>query len=162
MEKQEIKRAPDYKTLLTWAKKKSVILGDVIPTNKTKYNLLQLLWIYQNVRTIQLKDISPTDFITHQIKPQDESKIHNAKCKKLSHHCKWWLRRIIEEDIDARIYKRIVIANGCLFKWNANPVFVSKPSQVQLYLTFNYYFIYKKILTSYMEAATTIYNLLSI
>ena len=43
---------PDYKTLLAWAKEKGVTLGNVIPTNKAKYDLLQLLWVYQDVGVI--------------------------------------------------------------------------------------------------------------
>ena len=40
LEKQEIKSTPDYKTLLTWAKKKGVTLRNAIPIDKTKYYLL--------------------------------------------------------------------------------------------------------------------------
>lgn len=37
---------PDYKALLAGAKEKKIILEEVIPTNKARYDLLQLLWIY--------------------------------------------------------------------------------------------------------------------
>ena len=85
MERREIKSTPDYKTLLAWAKEKGVTLGDAIPIDKAKHDLLRLLWVYQDVEATQLKDIPPTDLITHRIKPRDESKVHNAKHKKLSH-----------------------------------------------------------------------------
>ena len=64
--------------------------------------------------------------------------------------------------MDAEIYKKIVIANGCLFKWDVNPFFIPKPGQVQFCLIFNYYFIYKNIPTNYMEAAIIVHDLLSI
>lgn len=64
--------------------------------------------------------------------------------------------------MDAGIYKKTIKANGCLFKWNANLVFIFKPGQVQLCLTLNYNFIYGNILASYIKAATIVHNLLSI
>lgn len=58
---------PNYEPLLTWVEEKKTILKDAIFTNKTRYDLLQLLWVYQDVRIVQFKDILPTDFITHRI-----------------------------------------------------------------------------------------------
>ena len=80
----------------------------------------------------------------------------------MSQDCEWWLRRIIEERIDAGIYERTITANGCPFKWNSNPVLVPKPGQVQPPLTFNYHFIYEDIPASHMEAVLTVHDLLSI
>ena len=40
LERCEIKGTPDYKTKLAWNKEKSVTLGDVIPTDKAKHDLL--------------------------------------------------------------------------------------------------------------------------
>ena len=97
---------------------------------------------------IHLKDIPPTDLITHRIQPREGTKIHNAKYKKLSQDREWWLRRIIEEGMDAGMYEKIVTANGCPSKWNANPVFVPKPGQEQPRLTFNYHFIYEDLLAT--------------
>lgn len=39
----------DYETLQVWAKEKNVTLEEAIPTNEAKHNLLQLLWVYQDV-----------------------------------------------------------------------------------------------------------------
>lgn len=78
-----INGTPDYETLLAWAKEKGVTLGEAISTNKAKYDLLQLLWVYQDIGAIQLKDIPPTDLITHRVKPREGTKVHNAKHKKL-------------------------------------------------------------------------------
>lgn len=64
--------------------------------------------------------------------------------------------------MDARIYERIITTNGRPLKWNANPVFVRKPSQIQPRLIFNYHFIFENIPASHMEAVTTVYDLLNI
>lgn len=79
LKKQKIKNTLDYKTLLALAKKKSITLKKTIPINKTNYDLLQLLWVFKDVRVKQLKDISLTNLITHRIKLQKETKIYNAK-----------------------------------------------------------------------------------
>ena len=60
------------------------------------------------------------------------------------------------------MYERMVTANGCLFKWNVNPVLVPKPGQVQPRLLFSYHFIYEDTSASNMEAASTIHDLLNI
>lgn len=91
MERREIKDSLDYETLPAWAKEMNVTLGEAIPTDKAKYDLLQLLWIYQDVGAIHLKGIPPTDLIIHRIKLREETKVHNAKHKKLSQDCEWSL-----------------------------------------------------------------------
>ena len=60
------------------------------------------------------------------------------------------------------MYKRIVIVNGCSSKYNINPVFISKPNQIQSCLIFHYYFIYNNIFTNHMETVIIIHNLLNI
>ena len=49
VEKRKIKDTPNYKTFLAWAKDKGITLGDTIPTDQARYDLLQLIWVYQNV-----------------------------------------------------------------------------------------------------------------
>ena len=111
---------------------------------------------------MQLKDIFPTDLIAYQIKPREGTKVYNAKHKKLSQDCKWWLQHIIEEKMDTRMYERTVTTNSSSFRWNANLLLIFKPGQVQPCLIFNYHFIYKDIPASYIEAATIMHDLLSI
>ncbi len=160
--RREIKDIPDYEALLAWVKKKRVTLGKTILNDKAKFDLLKLLWVYQDVEAITLKDIPLTDLITHRIQLKEGTKIHKVKYQKLSHDLEWWLRRIIEEGMDARMYERTVTANGRPSKWNANLVLMYKPSQVQSRLTFNYHFIYADIPARQIEAATNVHNLLSI
>ena len=113
LERWEIKDKPDYKTLLALAKDKSITLGDPIPTDQVRYDLLQLIWVYQDVRAIHLKDILSTDHIIHWIQLCEEIKIHNAKYKKLSQDHDSWLYFIIEEGMNTKMYKRTFTANGC-------------------------------------------------
>ncbi len=63
--RQDIKDISDYKALLAWAKKKGVTLGEAISNDKAKFDFLKLLWVYQNVEAIMLKDISLTNLITY-------------------------------------------------------------------------------------------------
>lgn len=64
--------------------------------------------------------------------------------------------------MDTGIYERMITTNDSLFKWNTNFILVLKLNQVQLYLTFNYYFIYEEISTSHMKGATTVHKLFKI
>ena len=74
--RREIKDTSDYKVLLAWAKKKGVTLGEAISNDKAKFDLLKLLWIYQDVEAITLKDIPPTDLIIYQMQLKEDTKIH--------------------------------------------------------------------------------------
>ena len=121
-----------------------------------------MIWIYQDVRAIYLKDIPPTQLIIHRIWPCKGTKIHNAKYKKLLQDCEWWLCRIIEESMDVGMYKRTVTANDCLSKWNANLVFIFKPGQKQPQLIINYHLLYENLPASHIEAAANVCNLLGI
>lgn len=67
-----------------------------------------------------------------------------------------------KKKIDAEIYKKTVTINDSLSRQNINLVFISKSVQVKQCLNFNYYFTYKDILISQIEAATTIHDLLNI
>ncbi len=87
--RREIKDTPDYEALLVWAKKKGVTLGEAISNDKAKFDLLKLLWVYQDIEAITLKDIPPTDLITHRIQLKEGTKIHKAKYQKLSQDCEW-------------------------------------------------------------------------
>lgn len=40
LKKREIKDTPDYETLLAWGKDKDITLGNAIPTDQARYNLL--------------------------------------------------------------------------------------------------------------------------
>lgn len=46
LERHKIKDGSDYKTLLIWAKEKRICFGEANPTDKVKYDLLQLLGDY--------------------------------------------------------------------------------------------------------------------
>ncbi len=87
--KQEIKDTPDYKALLAWVKKKGVTLRKAISNDKVKFDLLKLLLVYQDVEAITLKDIPPTDLITHRIQLKEGIKIHKAKYQKLLQDHEW-------------------------------------------------------------------------
>ena len=87
LERREIKDTPDYKTILAWTKEKGVTFGEAIPIEKAKFDLLQLLWVYQDVEAIKLIDIPLIDLITHRIQLKEETKVHRAKYQKLLQDC---------------------------------------------------------------------------
>ena len=72
------------------------------------------------------------------------------------------MSRLIQESMDVEMYEILVMANGCPSTWNALPVFVHKPGQIQRHLTFNYHFIYKDIPANHIEVGINVHNLLSI
>ena len=84
---RKIKDTSDYETLLVWAKYKGITLGDAILTDQARYDLLNLIWVYQDVGAIHLKNFPHTNLISYRIQPREETKIHNAKYKKLSQDC---------------------------------------------------------------------------
>lgn len=68
----------------------------------------------------------------------------------------------MKNGMDVRMYEKIVIANDCSSKWNANPVFIPKLGQLQSRLTFHYHFIYEYIPVSHIEVVVNVHNLLNI
>ena len=49
----------------TYQLERREIKKNAIPRNKAKHDLLQLLWVYQDVRATQLNNIPLTDLITY-------------------------------------------------------------------------------------------------
>ena len=88
LERCDIKDIPDYQILLTWPKEKVITFGEAIPTEKAKFDLLQLLLVYQDIEAIEFKDIPPTDLITYWIQRKEGTKVYRAKYQKLSQDCK--------------------------------------------------------------------------
>ncbi len=63
--RQEIKDISDDIALLAWTKKKRVTLEEANFNEKAKLDLIKLLWVYQNVEAIMLKDIPSKNLIIY-------------------------------------------------------------------------------------------------
>lgn len=105
-------------------------MGEAISNDKARFDLFKLLLVYQDVEAITLKNILPTDLIIDRIQFNEGTKIYKAEYQQLSQDYEWWLCRIIEKSIGARMYEKTVTVNSRLSKLNTNPVFIYKLGQV--------------------------------
>lgn len=65
LKKDQIKKTLYYTSLSAQAQKKELLEKNDIPTNEARYDLLQPLQVYQNVKTGQFKNIPLTNLIIH-------------------------------------------------------------------------------------------------
>ena len=77
--KRELNNSRSYKELKTQIKDEGIILREVILSNKKKYQLLNLIWIYYNINAKEVKEIPPIDLLIYHIIPQQGVKPYKLK-----------------------------------------------------------------------------------
>lgn len=160
--RRQTDRTRSFDTLMEWAKEEGITLGEAIPDNEARLQLLQLIWTYRDVGAKEVKEIPATDLTVHRIAPRDGLKPYKAFQKRFANDKEWWLRKIVERGMEAGHYERCTTANGRVSQWNARPVMVNKEGKAEPRLTFNYHFVYEDPAGSHMELAAKIHDLLGL
>ena len=71
-----------------------------------KNKIIKLLYQYRHLNSVNLFDLSEIDFIIHRVKLISETKFHFVDQKKWFSHKKWWLRKLIQNDITENVYEK--------------------------------------------------------
>ena len=161
-----VRRAIDtnqsFQNLEKWVENENIKLGETIPDDISSLQLLHLLWTNRDIKIKKLKNIPSTNLLVHRVNPKQNLKFYKTKNVKYFTNKKWWLKTIIEKNIETGIYERIVIANGRSFNWNEMPIFVEKSGQQKPRLIFNYHFVYEEFPGSHIILAIVVHDLLFI
>lgn len=106
--------------LKTWAIEVELEMSFLISTEENIYKVLCLLYHYHHLNDTDLINLFCIDLIVHRVQITSETKLINNLIQKLwSAHFKWWLHKIIQEDIKKCVYEFIETVNDKLSWWNA-------------------------------------------
>ena len=104
------------KFLKTWIEKKSITLSKAISDDMWKLKYFQLMWTYKNIKAKKLKNISITNFIVHRVTFKQKIKPFNARQHRLIIEKEWWLRQMIQKNLEANMYEKTIFVNERTFQ----------------------------------------------
>ena len=93
--RRELDNSRSYEELKTWAKDEGIILGEAIPSDEKKHQLLDLIWTYRDVGAKEVKEIPPTDLLIHRITPRQGVKPYKSKQFRFANEKEWWLSVVV-------------------------------------------------------------------
>ena len=160
--KREIDVNQLSKLLKTWAEKKDITLSKAISDDTWKLKYFQFMWTYKNIKAKKLKDISITNLIVHRVALKQKIKPFNARQHRLTTEKEWWLRQMIQKNLEADMYEKTIFVNERIFQWNAASVLVKKSGSTKPKFTFNYHFVYEEPSKSIMKLTNRVHKQLSI
>ena len=107
VERQEMEpwTSPSEEELELWREEIGLKLGPLVPTEH-QYKVLKLVWTYHDLGAKDLKDIPPTDLILHCVRLRTGTTPYSHKQRKYARNKEWWLRKIVQEGVDAGMYER--------------------------------------------------------
>ena len=148
--------------LKEWVNSINLIL-EFLMSEEIKHKILYLLYHYRHLNDINLNDLFVTNFIIHKIRVEFNVKsAFNVHQKRWFIHIKWWLRKIISDDIAKKIYESIIFVNERLFLWNARSVIVDKvknfTSENELRVTFDYNKVSEILSEAYIKLFSKVHS----
>lgn len=110
-----------------WAESVGIKLGPLIPVLSSRLKVLQLLYTYRHLNGNDLTDLPCTDLIMHCVCLKKGTKPASVQSqKRWPAHTEWWLRKLVNDGIERKIYKHTITANGRLSAWNVRVILVDK------------------------------------
>ena len=88
--------------------------------------MIRLFYQYWHLNFTDLTDLSSTDLMIHKIKLTSKTKPHSILQRRWSFHMKWWLRKLIQNDMKNDIYEKTDLRNERLSSWNARAILIDK------------------------------------
>ena len=127
---------------------------------------LILLYHYHHFNEINLQDHLTTDLIQHWVWLTSEIKSYSAHFQKCySSHQIWWLHKLIQKDLDEKIYEKTQLTNNKLSEWNVKVMLTDKSenfsSMNEFRSTFNYANIHKNLSDCYIKLIIWMHDYLS-
>ena len=106
---------PSHTELLSWVTDLDIVMNNLISTHENELWVLQLLYSYWHLNDINLNSLFSTDLIVHCVWLTLSTLSYSAKDQIWwLPHKEWWLRKIVQDDMMSRIYKRMQHVNDKL------------------------------------------------
>ena len=101
--------------LLSWVTDLDIVMSNLISTHENELWVLQLLYLYWHLNSINLDSLFSTDLIVHCVWLILSTLSYSAKDQIWwLPHKEWWLRKIVQDDMMSEIYKRTQHVNDKL------------------------------------------------
>ena len=101
--------------LLSWATDLGIVMSNLISTHENELWVLQLLYSYWHLNDTNLDSLLSINLIVHCVWLIPSTLSYSAKGQIWwSPHKEWWLRKIVQDDMIGRIYKRMQHVNDKL------------------------------------------------
>jgi hypothetical protein len=151
----------------SFAKMKSLMLSlnvhlESLISKKKYSDVIKLLFRYKYLNSTDLTNLSITDLIMHRIRLIFDTKFSFKSQKKWSSQKKWWFRKLIQQEIDERVYERIDRRDKRLSSRNAQTVLVDKiensKSNDELRMIFDFSRVVKKLFDIYMSLMSSCHD----
>jgi hypothetical protein len=166
MKRSSIQVNVSNQVLKEWASSIKLILRLLIFSTKTRHKMLCLLYHYRHLNEKNLTNLSSTDLYTHRVRIKSDVKlVSKVVQKRWSAHTKWWLRKIITDDMKREVYELTKSANDRLSQWNARVVIVEKmknsTSENKSRVTFDYFRMIEELSETFMKLSSKVHDNLS-
>lgn len=146
----------------SWARNIEINFDSIVDTEQHRFFALKLLHHYRHLNEEDFINLFCTDFITHKIRLVSGTKSSNLLQIKWPAHKKWWLRKLVSNDLKKKIYEHIEKNNEHLFKWNARAVLVNKTENLSFSdeprFTFDYFRVHEKLFEIYVKLSFRIHD----
>ena len=120
-----------------------------------KNEIIKLLYQYRHLNSVNLFDLSKIDFIIHRVRFVLEIKFHFVNQKRWFFHKKWWLRKLVQNDINENVYEKTGLIDERFSSWNAKAVLIDKIensiSNDEFRMTYDYSRIVEKLSEIHMS-----------
>jgi hypothetical protein len=134
-------------------------------SSKKRTNVIKLLYQYRHLNSENLTNLLITNLIMHRITMKSETKSHFVNQKRWSSHMKWWMKKLVQDEIEDEVYERTNRITEQLSSWNARAVLMNKMknsiSNDESRMTFNYSRVIEKLSDIHMQLMSECHDYLS-
>ena len=151
--------------LKKWEEKINLKLKFLISISENKHRIFILLYQYKHSNSVDFTDLFCIDIILHNVDLISETKSYAINFqKRWLTYIEWWIQKIIQNNIDKKIYKCTQIANEQLSSWNVRAIVINKMKNLifenKFRITFNYSKIKKIMSNVYMKLNFKVHDIL--
>ena len=149
-----------------WVSSVEIKLKSLISTAEDQLKVLQFLYQYKHLDEQNLFNLLSTDLILHWVCLIFRIKSYNiCSQKRWSSHTEWWMRKLVQNEIDEEMYEHTQTANERLSDWNSQIVMINKVnnfiSENESRTTFNYSNIKETMSECYLELMFKVHDYLT-
>ncbi len=124
-------------------------------SKERRRDVIELLYRYRHLNFEDFTNLSAIDLIIHRVTIKSETKSHFVSQKRWSSHMKWWMKKLIQDEIEKEVYERTNKLIEQLSFWNARAILIDKvknsTSENESRMIFNYFKIVKKLSSTHMQ-----------